>query len=375
MKRLFNKLMKLCSDNTDPFFYYKDVTSAMGTPMRIFSYRHGISYTAWERPGALSCRGIMYEMDGDVPVRCAAHPQEKFFNLGEVESTRGLDMKDALFYTFKEDGSIISTFEDKGVLGYKSMESLYSEHVEEAGIWFNGQPELKERVLQLAKDGFTCNFEYCGPKHTIIVSQQETKLVLLSIRNAKTGKYVGYDEIFADAVLRPYMVEVYDASVCSDDWVDEVRAMEDIEGYIIQFPDQKVKLKTDWYCGRHDTKSAISGKRRLAKMCVAGTTDDIRGMFVDDIYSMKKIKAFEDKYHNTLGEWYKEIIEFFEANRHHGRREYAHSASVVFKGRTYLFNIVMHCYSGYSQEMVVDEIRKTMVWSDNINLIIPSEYA
>lgn len=375
MKRLFNKLMKLCSDNTDPFFYYKDVTSAMGTPMRIFSYRHGISYSAWERPGALSCRGIMYEMNGEVPVRCAAHPQEKFFNLGEVESTRGLDMKDALFYTFKEDGSIISTFEDQGVLGCKSMESLFSEHAEEAGKWFNGHPELKERVLQLAKDGYTCNFEYTGPKHKIIVSHKETKLVLLTIRNAKTGKYVEYDEIFADSVLRPYMVEVYDSSVCSDEWVEEVRQMEGIEGYIIQFPNQKVKLKTDWYCGRHSTKSAISGKKRLARMCVAGTTDDIRGMFVDDTYSMNKIKAFEDMYHNTLVAWFMEIVEFFGDNRHHGRREYAYNASVAFKGRTHLFNIVMHCHSGYSQEMVIDEIRKSMVWSDNINYIIPAEYA
>lgn len=80
--RLFNQLMKIADNDTTKFFW-KDMTSGMGTKVRIFSY-HVASYTDWLQAGALESRGIMFELDeNDKPVRVMCRPMAKFFNYQE----------------------------------------------------------------------------------------------------------------------------------------------------------------------------------------------------------------------------------------------------------------------------------------------------
>ncbi|WP_333997418.1 RNA ligase, partial [Pseudomonas aeruginosa] len=67
-------------------FFYKDFTSPFGTQFRIFSYNFA-SYTDWCLDDALECRGIMFEIDENGPVRIASRPMEKFFNLNETPFT------------------------------------------------------------------------------------------------------------------------------------------------------------------------------------------------------------------------------------------------------------------------------------------------
>ncbi|UQJ95715.1 RNA ligase 1 and tail fiber attachment catalyst [Klebsiella phage CPRSB] len=52
----------------------------MGTPVRIFNYRMA-SYTDWLKPGALECRGIMFEMDGDTPYQSSAALWRSFLTM------------------------------------------------------------------------------------------------------------------------------------------------------------------------------------------------------------------------------------------------------------------------------------------------------
>lgn len=371
MKRLFNKLMKLCA-NEDNLFFFKDDVSAMGTQVRIFSY-HIANYSEWIKPGALECRGIMFEMNDGVPVRIMARPMEKFFNLNENPLSMNIDMTTALFYTTKEDGSLISSFIDQGVLGMKSKTSLYSEQAQMAGIWISTQPALKERVLQLAKDGYTVNFEYVGPDNRIVLPYKASEMRILNIRHTKTGGYVGLDEIHADAILRPYMVDVFDASECSDEWVEKVRGMDGIEGYIIAFPGKMVKLKTAWYVALHHTKDSINSNSRLAECCINSASDDLRGLFADDGMALEKIAAFESEYMGALSRWYTAIVEFIESHRHLDRREFAIAATTKFKGEVHLFHVAMRCYIGWSQEMIIDGLHAAM--KRNIDLIIPKQYA
>lgn len=84
MEKLFDQLMKLCEDpNGKAKFFFKDDVTGMQTPIRVFSY-HIANYSDWILPGALECRGIMFEMDGEKPVRIMSRPMEKFFNVGEL---------------------------------------------------------------------------------------------------------------------------------------------------------------------------------------------------------------------------------------------------------------------------------------------------
>ena len=82
IKSLFDNLMNLCSDDNNTFFFV-DTTSSMQSKFRIFSY-YIASYSEWLKPDALECRGIMFELDdNNNPIRVAARPPKKFFNLFE----------------------------------------------------------------------------------------------------------------------------------------------------------------------------------------------------------------------------------------------------------------------------------------------------
>ncbi len=74
-------------------------------------------------------RGIMFEMDGDTPIRIASRPMEKFFNLNENPMTMGIDISDVEYIMDKADGSLVSSYVDDGYLYLKSKTSLYSDQV------------------------------------------------------------------------------------------------------------------------------------------------------------------------------------------------------------------------------------------------------
>jgi T4 RnlA family RNA ligase len=371
--RLFGQLMKI-ADNDSTKFFYKDMTSGMGLKVRIFSY-HVANYSDWLQKGALSSRGIMFELDeNNKPVRILCRPMDKFFNLDETPFTMGLDLSKSLYYMTKEDGSLISSFDDKGYLGFKSKTSLYSDQAGWAMEWMNFHPELKSRVLELAKADYTVNFEYVGPKNRIVLGYTEASLRILNVRHNASGDYVEMDELYADPILRPYMVDVYDASECSDEWVEKVRKMEGIEGYIVVLPEVTFKLKTAWYCALHHTKDSINNNKRLALVMVEDAVDDLRGLFVDDQMATDKIASFEELYHATMASDFDVVSKFIKENRHLDRRSYAIKGQVELpKSKSYLFGIAMGQYqSGFDGEQVVSGLK--VAYRKNSELIIPKEY-
>lgn len=84
MQELYDNLMALIDPNEKAKFYYKDFVSPFGKTYRIFSYQY-VSYEDWLKPGALDCRGIMFELVDDKPVNITARPMKKFFNVGELK--------------------------------------------------------------------------------------------------------------------------------------------------------------------------------------------------------------------------------------------------------------------------------------------------
>ena len=207
MQELFNNLMELCKDSQRKFFYSDDV-SASGRTYRIFSYNYA-SYSDWLLPDALECRGIMFEMDGEKPVRIASRPMEKFFNLNENPFTMNIDLNDVDYILTKEDGSLVSTYLDGDEILFKSKGSIKSEQALMAnGILMNiNHHRLRDRLKELAEDGFTANFEFVAPTNRIVLAYQEMKIILLNVRENETGEYISYDDIYKDAILRPYLVE------------------------------------------------------------------------------------------------------------------------------------------------------------------------
>lgn len=374
MKKLFDNLMAVTARDKTKFFY-KDIESAYGTKFRVFSY-HMASYTDWLEPDALECRGIMFEMDGEEPVRIAARPMEKFFNLNETPFTMNLDLSKTSLVMAKEDGSLISSFVDNGVLCFKSKTSISSQQSAEALQFMlrSDNSAMFQRVLELAENGYTCNFEYVSPTNRIVLEYQDKAMVLLNVRHNTSGEYVPYQEIFKDGVLRKYLVRGYNFDTSNEDFVEEIRKMEGIEGFIFELQDGlKFKLKTNWYSALHHTKDSINNNQRLFESIVAGASDDLKAMFFGDDYAVTKINTFEEIHLDYLRESLAALEGLYATINGKDRKEYAMTAQVVLKNQPGLFPIIMQYFGkGIDYDTVIEKINQSFLKISKT--LVPAEY-
>ncbi|QQG32097.1 RNA ligase [Citrobacter phage CkP1] len=348
MKKLFKNLMALCDEADESKFFYRDDISPSGLKYRIFSYNYA-SYSDWIRPDALECRGIMFEMIDDKPVRIASRPMEKFFNLNETPFTMNLDLSKAKYMLDKADGSLVSTFLDGNILKFKSKSSIKSEqsYFSTAMLTESRHEALLARLLDLASDGFTANFEYVSPDNRIVLPYQEKQLILLNIRDNDTGEYVDYEDIFKDGVLRQYLVQRHE--ITDSNFVEDIRKLTDIEGFVFVMEDGlRFKLKTDWYCALHHTKDSITNNERLFESIVNNASDDLKAMFAGDEFAVNKINKFEENYLKYLGESLHLINTTYHELRGRDRKDYAiESQNRANKsGLGFLFSIIMKMYNG-----------------------------
>lgn len=379
-KTLYKNLLKVVEENEN--FYFVDQTTAMQTKVRIFSYHLG-SYSDWLKPGALECRGIMFQMEEETPVKLLSRPMEKFFNYAEVKAWEKLKDAPALIgdtvidVMVKEDGSLISTFDDSGYLGLKSKASIQSEQAMDASAFLFSHPELRERLYALVKDGYTVNMEWVSTKNRIVVGYAEPSLIILNVRDNDTGEYVPYKTLFNDLVLRRYLVERTAVEISGLDGISSFAeyaySLEGFEGYVVQTNKGFVKLKTNWYVNLHRTKDSINNNKDLFLNIVDNTVDDLKQLFIDDILALKKIDAFEVLFIDSLNRLLKLAFKQVEDNKGKSRKDYAIalSSDLTTEGRI-IFGPLMNYFSSSDKEKLVADIQGMMV--KNYADFIPDEY-
>ena len=321
---LYNQLMALV--DTNEAFSKKD-QELDGIIYRVFSYRLA-GYQDFCLPGALECRGIMFELDADQPVRLAAMPMEKFFNDGENPFTIGLDYKKLEQSMLKMDGSLMSTYLHKGVLKIKSKTSLSSEHCINA-MRYLARPEneeLKDELHAIAEAGYTVNMEYTSPEPymRIVIGYTEPKLTVLNIRDTENGSYVLREALKGrfEKVLEHWVAtnEVEDGN----EFMASIPALVGIEGYVVQLPSgQFVKKKTDWYRALHFCKDSINSRNRLYDAVIDETTDDLKAMFSDDPEAMRSIIDMELRVQHIANHLIKTVEDFYEQHKSLDRKNYA----------------------------------------------------
>jgi T4 RnlA family RNA ligase len=264
-------------------FYYKDATLD-GIKYRVFNYRVA-SWTDFQEPGGLECRGIMFDVTG-APARLVCRPMAKFFNLGENPSTTGLDLTKVDAIEDKADGSLISTFMHKGELRLKSKGSVCSGQVRDATAWLEKHPALHEALASMDRDGWTVNAEWCSMDNRILLEYPEEHLKILNARNRETGSYLdrpGLVAAFGDYVI-PQVLTPDPAS-----FVAGVHAMQDdIEGYVARIGDLWFKIKTDKYVSIHHARS-MHGDKLIAAV-VDGGADDLLAMCHREPKAIARIK-------------------------------------------------------------------------------------
>lgn len=186
-QKLFNDLTNLV--NTSEAFYSQD-EEFLGKIFRKFNYRLA-TYTDFQLPNALECRGHVFEVnaDGD-PIRLACLPMQKFFNHEENPFTMNVDFSQTKQIMTKADGSLISTVDIDGEVFVKSKFSFKTSQAKEAQASIDAHPKFKDELKYLERHGYTVNMEYTSPKNPIVLSYDDDYLHVLNVRNRMNGDYL-----------------------------------------------------------------------------------------------------------------------------------------------------------------------------------------
>lgn len=308
---------------------------------RVFNYRLA-SYTDFLAPDALEARGIMFYLNEDGP-RLVCRPFKKFFNKDETPFTANLDFSKVQKAAIKEDGSIITTYIDQETttLKVKSKTSLNSEQANMASRFLD-QPEnskLKFEVGRLTALGFTVMFELVSPANRIVLEYPKTELRVIGVRHMESGVLYHRDDLWCYPQISMNWVKEIDNID-----PESIANMQGIEGYVFYWPSGLMaKVKTEWYKTLPHLKDSVDTPKRLFNAIIDECVDDVKAMFATDAFTLKRIQDMEDVVKPRFNHMVKTVEDFYQANKHLSRKDYA------IKGQqelTKFFNLGMTLYLG-----------------------------
>ena len=222
------------------------------------------------------CRGIIFDTaTGDIIRR----PFHKFFNVNEREETqdRRIDMSNSHAILEKLDGSMIAPFIVNGqmIWGTKMGATDVAKPVEE---FVKNNPQYIEFAEEAIHHGLTPVFEWCSRKQRIVLDYQEDQLIFTAMRNMNDGLYSSYDELVGFHNLYDIpVVRQYDSQTDMKDFLEYVRDLEDLEGFVVRFNDgHMLKLKCHWYIQIHKAKEAIMQDRNIVALILEEHLDDVK---------------------------------------------------------------------------------------------------
>ena len=343
---LYEQLMNLVNNSKDDVFYYVD-KELEDRKYRIFNYRLA-SWKDFKHPGALSCRGTMFDItDIDNPF-IACLPMDKFFNYEEG----GVDHTKSKFigYMDKLDGSLISSFICNDKLYLKSKTSLTSKQAVDAMKWLDlpENSEYKKEIYNLTKQGFTCNFEWVSPDNRIIVYYTKENLIMLNYRGMIDGKirlpkyYDKNSQIHLHSVIYKY------SDLNIDEFVKSSREEKNHEGYVCVLNDEQgknyfVKTKNSWYVNLHHMKDLLSTDKNIVFAIINENIDDVKSLFANDKNFLKHISDIEHKVIPIYNHIIKTVEDFYNENKELDRKSYAIKAKEILDNR---MSLAMNLYIG-----------------------------
>ena len=286
---------------------------------------------SFDNPITRECRGIVFDQHGKI----AARPFHKFFNINEIGATqeKNIQWQNIVRVEPKLDGSQIYFVPTNGKLWVprtkKSFRSSVALAVSKLDVYRDG---TVARLLDTVGKDHTVIFEYISPENRVVVPYNETKLVLLTIRENVSGQYLDRGEILGLAAQAKWpqnwisTVEPVIASQALITLAKEYKKL-DVEGWVlVDHSGERYKVKTLPY---HQVHRAVAYLEpvHILKAWVGGQTDDLisllrgskmedKARFVEDIVDkamthtrkiMEEVKSITSQYSEKNSNIYKDI--------------------------------------------------------------------
>ena len=384
----YEEAVELCT-KLDSAFYEKK-TNVDGYPISVFNYRlaqyKDFSNPIPEKPElkGYEMRGLVFvfNLDGSLYKRFVL--LEKFFNLNQVPETLYSVVKNykIKFISNKEDGSIASFIKlpNGKVIGRSKM-GFDNDQADGINRVYKTNKDIKSFVDWCLSNDIIAVFEYVSSFNRIVLKYSEEELILLRLRDNKTGKHIDIRE-HLDKIgsirIAPFEDEIKDL----DNLIELTATQVDKEGSIVTCEDEFgrdffFKIKTPWYMSLHGLlTSDIYNEHIIISSILDDKIDDILGQIpeeeVETHQRINKIievvkKSISDKIHD-LDLSYQVFVDMGE-----DRKEYA----LKYRGKEPNFGYVMAMAKGIdsydlAKDWVRDNTKRLMIARDWLKKREPS---
>lgn len=245
----YNEALALTVGKDAPFYESKLFVDNFS--VSIFNYRLAM-YSDFIDNKAFEMRGLTFVFNSDGSLFKRYLLLHKFFNLNQVPESQYSLVSNYVIKSIhnKEDGSVASFIRlPNGNIVGKSKMSFESEQALGMNRLYNSNSDLKRFVDWSLDNDLVAVFEYVAPTNRIVLKYSDEELILLRLRDNKTGKYLDLSK-YSDKIGS---IKVAPSDVGTlDELVELSHSVEDKEGWIIEFTNGLfIKIKTSWYCELH----------------------------------------------------------------------------------------------------------------------------
>lgn len=290
----YEEAVEMCS-KVDAAFY-ETKTEVDGFPVSIFNYRlaqfSDFNLPLENRPKvkAFEMRGLTFVFNKDGSLYKRFVLLEKFFNLNQVPETLYSVVKNykIKFISNKEDGSIASFIKlpNGKVIGRSKM-GFDNEQANGINRVYKTNKDIKSFVDWCLSNDIIAVFEYVAPQNRIVLRYSEEELILLRLRDNKTGNHIDIrdhlDKI-GSIKIAPFEDDIRDL----DHLIELTATQVDKEGSIVTCEDEFgkdffFKIKCPWYMERHGLLTTdIYREHIIIGYILDDKIDDILGQIPED---------------------------------------------------------------------------------------------
>lgn len=276
----YEECLQMCESKGDMVFY--EIKHKIdGYDVSLFNYRFPI-FTDFVKPvesneniqDAFELRGLCFVFNEDGTLFNRFLMLHKFFNLDQVEITQYDKVKDLPIKSVynKEDGSL-STFiklPNGRILGKTKM-GFDNDQTKNINKIYNKNEAIKTFVDDCLVQDFVPMFEYVSWDNKIVLDYNEPELILLRVRDNKTGEYVNVED-FRGLGFRVVESE----KITLSDMMKLAETTEDKEGWVTEFENGLfMKLKTEWYFLTHNLNDETSHEHVIIGHILNDNIDDV----------------------------------------------------------------------------------------------------
>jgi T4 RnlA family RNA ligase len=261
--------------------FYEAKLVVDGYRVSVFNYRLA-GNADFRDNDAYEMRGLTYVFDHDGTYK-SYRLLHKFFNLNQVEESQYSVVKDRKVKSVysKEDGSVGSFIRlPNGRVFAKSKMSFESDQAMGILSIYESNEEIKSFVDWSLDNDLVAVFEYVAPHNRIVLRYTEEELILLRLRDNKTGEYLNLDD-YKERIGSIRTAVKYDYTL--DELVEMSMSVEDMEGWVVDLDGLFVKMKTKWYFDRHGLLTEdLYRENRLIAYILDEQIDDVLAQIPED---------------------------------------------------------------------------------------------